>query len=819
MTTEYRIQQLELGYDELRDRVVELEQRSVGHDAPARPQDPIPVARPAQQAPAPVRDVRPPAPEPRPRRVREPRKSPAINFEDLLGGRILALIGAVAVVLAGAFFFALAVSNGWIGEAARTVLAAIGSTGLLAFGVWLHERKGRTYASLSVAGAALACLFLTVTVAAEVYDLIPAAVALALAMLIGACGTVLAVRWSAVPIGAIGIVGALLSPVLAGAPQTGTTLALLFVANAAAVAVLLWQRWDWLGFATFVVAGPQWVDWLGTSASTAGSLLALVGFGALGVGTAIGFELRVPMARLRASSALLLALNALVLALAGWFALDGQSHRDLAEMWLCFLAVAHLGVGVASYRLERISRDVGLLVLVIGVLLADIAFSLTVGGVAQAIGYAAAAVLFAWLLRGVEKGGLPETLVSIGLGGHVLYAMVHLLAVEAPPAALLGDPVDLLTAVFGLASLSGALFWAARLSADRQEWRVPLDSTALAVVAYTAALVLDGAALVAFLAVGAVVLAQLARRTGDMVLSVASVAYLGTGLLHALAIEAPTEAIDHGAEAVIDAVVALGSCGLAAFAAARLFADREEPWRDVLDSVGLAVGAYLAAVALDGALLVAALAVGAVVLAALARRTGDMVLSVASVLYLGTGALHALAIEATPEALIYGAESAVQAAVALGACGLAALACAHLRLGDRTWQLGLWFGGAITLLYLASVAIVTVFQPGGAETMLLELPVRQQGQVLVSALWGVVGLFALLVGLRNDMRALRMGALSLLLAAVAKVFLYDLATLGSVYRAASFLALGALLLAASFAYQRLRPTPLPDLREVSRALR
>jgi uncharacterized membrane protein len=57
----------------------------------------------------------------------------------------------------------------------------------------------------------------------------------------------------------------------------------------------------------------------------------------------------------------------------------------------------------------------------------------------------------------------------------------------------------------------------------------------------------------------------------------------------------------------------------------------------------------------------------------------------------------------------------------------------------------------------------------------------------------------------------------LLLAAVGKVFLYDLSTLGSAYRVVSFLALGALLLAASFAYQRLRPTPLPDLREVARA--
>ena len=701
MTTEYRMQRLELGYEELKDRVVELEQRSLAPRVRTRPPEPIPVPRPAAPAPA-------PAPAPR----REPRKQPAVNFEDLLGGRILALIGAVAVVLAGAFFFALAVSNGWIGEAARTVMAAVGSTGLFAFGVWLHERKGRTYASLSVTGAALACMFLTVTVAAEVYGLIPAPVALALAMLVGTCGTVLAVRWNAVPIGAIAIIGALLAPILAGAPDTGTTLALLFVANAAAVAVLLWQRWDWLGFAAFVVAGPQWITWLFDSTSTAGSLLVLAAFGVLGVGTAIGFELRLPMARLRPSSALLLALNALILALAGWFALAEQDGRGLAEAWLWSLAVAHLGVGVASYRLARISKDVGLLVLVVGVLLADIAFSLTVSGVASGIGYAAAGVLFAWLLRGVEKGGLAETLVSIGLGGHLVFALAHVLSAEAPPTAVAA-----------------------------------------------------------------------------------------------------------GADDVFAAILALGSLSAALFSAARLASGRNEPWRMVLDSAGLAVGAYLAAVAFDGALLVAVLALGAVVLAHLARRTDDVVLWVGSLLCLSTGLSHALAIEATPEALVYGAESLVQAAVALGACGLAALACAQLRLGDRTYRLGMWFGGATALLYLASVAIVTVFQPGAAEATLLDLPIRQQGQVLVSALWGAIGLFALLAGLRNDVRELRIGALTLLLAAVGKVFLYDLATLGSAYRAASFLALGALLLAASFAYQRLRPTPLPDLREVSRALR
>ena len=52
-----------------------------------------------------------------------------------------------------------------------------------------------------------------------------------------------------------------------------------------------------------------------------------------------------------------------------------------------------------------------------------------------------------------------------------------------------------------------------------------------------------------------------------------------------------------------------------------------------------------------------------------------------------------------------------------------------------------------------------------------------------------------------------------------KVFLYDLAALTSVYRVASFIGVGLLLLVAAFAYQRLRPEPLQDLRAMPPGLR
>ncbi|MEA2192824.1 MAG: hypothetical protein QOI73_2945, partial [Solirubrobacteraceae bacterium] len=122
--------------------------------------------------------------------------------------------------------------------------------------------------------------------------------------------------------------------------------------------------------------------------------------------------------------------------------------------------------------------------------------------------------------------------------------------------------------------------------------------------------------------------------------------------------------------------------------------------------------------------------------------------------------------------------------------------------------------GAVTLLYLASVAIVTAFQPHEGVTQtagLFDLGVREMGQLLLSALWAVSGLTALVAGLRRDDRALRLGSLALLLVTVAKVFLYDLAALTSLYRVGSFIGLGLLLLVAAGVWQRMRPIAPSDL--------
>src|SRR5919201_358028 len=267
MLREDRLDMLERRTEALAERLRKLEGQmgeaspSVARTAPARPRvERVPVARP-----------RPKVPPPRPP---EPRRE--IAFEDLLGGRVLAWLGGIAVLVGIAFFFALAISHGWIGPTARTLIAGAGALVLLGAGIWLHDRKGGTDAALAAVSTAVAGLFATVTVAAQVYHLVPVVVGLLLAAAVGAVATTLAIRWEARGIAALGIGGCLLAPVLVGAPSSTGSMAFLLVAGAAASGVLLWQRWDWLAPGALAVSTPQWIAWLGHGPSVAAVLLVLV---------------------------------------------------------------------------------------------------------------------------------------------------------------------------------------------------------------------------------------------------------------------------------------------------------------------------------------------------------------------------------------------------------------------------------------------------------------------------------------------------------------------------------------------------------------
>jgi hypothetical protein len=255
------------------------------------------------------------------------------------------------------------------------------------------------------------------------------------------------------------------------------------------------------------------------------------------------------------------------------------------------------------------------------------------------------------------------------------------------------------------------------------------------------------------------------------------------------------------------APISVASLAATCLVCARAVGSRRPRWELALDCLGLASIAYLTASVLAGDALVVAWALEGAALAQIARVTRDRVALSAGLTFLGGALAHTLVVEAPPQALVAGAANLKAASIALGAVAASAIQIGRSRIEGVA--LGARIVAALGALYLASIAIVTAFQPtpGAALVTVFDLGIRQQGQVLLSILWSAVGLATLLVGLRGRLDAARIGGLGLLLVTVAKVFLFDLSTLTSIYRVTSFVVLGVLLLTGAFAYHRLRPAP------------
>ena len=443
---------------------------------------------------------------------------------------------------------------------------------------------------------------------------------------------------------------------------------------------------------------------------------------------------------------------------------------------------------------------------------ATVVGALAVFGLVSAI----AAAGFEWHARSAE----------LRISAHVLLAL-NALALAALGAYALGEPAQhVWLAAIAFAHLAAGLI--ARRSRHVTD-ELSLAATGLGIVLADVAFasIADGLPLVvgwAASAVGFSVLARAARRRADATVALAG---LGGHLLLATATAltgvAPLAAVNGGAPDQQAAVTALAALAAAAWAAARLVAPRLPEWRIALDVVALAALGLLSAVALDGAALTLALAGEAVALATLARSAAgasDPLPFPAALAFLAATAAHGAGLLPPFDALITGADDALATATSAG--GLAAAGWIVARAApDAQLRLGLQAGVAVLVLYVASVLVVTPFQPGTDTTglPLAELSVRQQGQALLSCFWALAGVAALLAGLLRDSRALRLGALALLAFCVAKVFAFDLAELTSLYRVGSCVALGVLLLAGAFAWQRIRPRALPDLRDVPGALR
>jgi uncharacterized membrane protein len=268
-------------YDALDSQLHDLKQRLADFKA-AAPTERAPQAPPATAAPSPAPTPKPaevlkPAAvaaatitsrieQPLPPRAPPPPREPSATDRAIAGfiawlkrGNPLARIGIVILFFGAAFLAKYAADNSLFPIELRFISLALGAFALLIVGWRLRERRA-VYAQL-LQGGGIAGLYLTVFAATRLYQLLPPALAFGLLAVIAIAAAVISVAQNALPLAVIGTAGGFLAPILVST-GSGNYVALFSyyaLLNLGVFAVAWFKTWrvlNVLGFLfTFSITG------------------------------------------------------------------------------------------------------------------------------------------------------------------------------------------------------------------------------------------------------------------------------------------------------------------------------------------------------------------------------------------------------------------------------------------------------------------------------------------------------------------------------------------------------------------------------------
>ncbi|MBL8836058.1 MAG: DUF2339 domain-containing protein [Alphaproteobacteria bacterium] len=874
----------------LKQRVVRLERALVALHSGRHAVEPVQAAQaaPAADAPPPIADdaaapsaagaeaapppvAPPPEPPPEPIFASEPpmpaAAGPRVSFEQKLTERWAVWLGAVALALGGVFLVRYSIEAGLLGPGTRVTLGLLLGLGLAAAGEALRERwhhwaaleplaEGYVPKAISAAGVVIA--FASIYAAYSLHDLIPSLVAFA-ALAAIALGAVALSLLQGQFIALVGLVGAYITPLLAGDPRgavVGLMAYLLFV-TAACFALVRHRRWWWLawsGHAGFAGLSLLWIadNWMAPD----GALLAWF---------ALGFAVLVAWiaATLRFAPAVLVAKPVQFRLTPFEFAVWG-GMATAAALFFVTLRMAHY-------------QPIGLLPfgLFCALLLAGGRIEQVFGHIAWVGAAAAVAIAAVWheptlteIVPSVETSqafqlipGPPVFLAAatilaalFGIGGFAA------MAGSALPSgwAALSAAVPLALAVIGYGRLGGGapdlpwsgvalalaalnLFAATRVAPLRAEARfeAALAVYAIGVIA-ACAFAMTIALSLAWLTVGLAILvaaiAEVYRRI--RLAALRHVAALVAGaVLSRLVLNRFIVDYDLGTWPIVNGLLYAYGIPILAFAhAARVFRavalDR--------DATLIETGAVILAMALgtleihhlmsggklaeplarftEPALMLSFWLLAAVVLLEIHRRNGRLLYRWCAVI-----AVAGAAVAFGPLVLL--ADSPLLSRIAVGetmiadwllpAYALPGLLLAAFGRRAEPFVGATWRGICATAALLLGLIYVTLEVRHGFAGPIIAVSIfgAAPGDAewySYSVAWLAYGFALLAAGIRIGLPALRWASLAVVALAVAKVFISDLSALAGLWRALSFLGLGACLIALGWAYQRfvfIRPPP------------
>ena len=178
----------------------------------------------------------------------------------LLGGNTVARVGIIILLLGVAFLLKYAVDRGWLPIELRLAGEALGGLALIATGWRLRAR--RLQYALILQGGGMGIVYLSVFAAVSLYGLIPTTPGLLLMVLLVALSSGLAVLQDARSLAVLAMIGGFLAPILVSRDGSHVVLFSYYaVLNAGILGMAWYKAWRGLNLTGFIftfVIGGAW---------------------------------------------------------------------------------------------------------------------------------------------------------------------------------------------------------------------------------------------------------------------------------------------------------------------------------------------------------------------------------------------------------------------------------------------------------------------------------------------------------------------------------------------------------------------------------
>ena len=394
--------------------------REPGYAGSAHPGDrpAPPAALPAAALPA----ARPPArPPQRPPKAPSISTGPAISLASLrdlesrLTGRLLAWVGAAAVVLGAVFFLSLAFSRGWIGPEGRVFLGVAGGEAFAWTGAWLLGRRQASLGQVLVA-VGLGVVSLSLFAGTRFYGLFQPEWALAGSFLSAVMAAAVAVRVKSEAVAIFGLLAVAAAPPLMGAGANAVTIAFLAMTVVGTTGISLAKSWRWLPPTAFLLTAPQLVYWLVSKPDAATAVVAIGAYWLLHAVAAAADEIRGEKdetATARAES--LFMANSIVAIVGGLWVLSGD-QAAWQGTFMAAAALAHFAFGAYFVWRRGDMNPFGLFVNAIGAAAVAIAIERQFDGALVVVGWAIEGAVLAAVFgfrRNTYAGGAAALLGAL----------------------------------------------------------------------------------------------------------------------------------------------------------------------------------------------------------------------------------------------------------------------------------------------------------------------------------------------------------------------------------------------------------------------